>query len=109
MSPSESVIARWMGSVDAKLEQLAKDVTDERSGSAQYRRDMRERMEGQDHSLADLDRDIKEMKAIKPVVDQLRDERLKQRGMILTLTALGAFAAWLLANFGSDILQRLHP
>lgn len=96
MSPArESDIARWMGTVDARLSRLLDDMKEERVGSAEYRKEMRERMEGQDHSLADLEHDVREVKeaqaAMEPVVSALNTAAWKQRGAILVLSAVGSF------------------
>ena len=52
--------------------------------------------------------DMKEVKALTPIVHTLRDDRLKLRGMIVTLTALGAGGAWLLAKLADKVLATVH-
>lgn len=98
---------RWMGRVEQKLDQLKEVADEEKDGSARYRHEMRERMESQDHSLAELDRDMTEIKKLSPIVHALRDDKLRQRGAIVVLAAIGTGVGWLISTFASQIIEAL--
>jgi hypothetical protein len=105
VSPAENHdLSRWMGRIEEKVDRLQGDVAEEKEGSANYRRDMRARMEAQDHSLADLDRDVGEVKKLGPVVQTLRDDRLKQRGAMIILAGIGGFGGTVLAAVAAAVI-----
>jgi hypothetical protein len=99
MSPArEDQIARELGAFGATLQHLAKQISEEREGSAEYRREMRDRMAGQDHSLADLERGLEDVKKLEPIVQGMRDRGLVQQGRLALLAGAGAFGSGIIAS-----------
>jgi recombinational DNA repair ATPase RecF len=109
-APDDHADGRWRGRMEEKVDQLKQLTDEDRRVASKHRHDIRETLHLQDNQLAEVGRDVKELKkkvaeSLEPVVKELRDDKLKAKGAMLVIAAIGsggaALAVWILTRIAA--------